>query len=143
MTRSLLMLAAGIVIFAVGLWQFLHLRSDPTSAHTPTSTGTTPVPSPRASSTTADSAPRRVVHIGVEGLNFAFLPASITVAPGTTVTWVSRTASPHTITSVTRKLFDVSIRGRGRAQIRFLRPGTYQYYCALHPYMLGVVHVTR
>jgi plastocyanin len=77
----------------------------------------------------------------VDGLNFTFSPASITVRPGTTVTWVSRTASPHTITSVTPKLFDVPIRGRATARITFHRPGTYQYFCALHPYMLGVVNV--
>lgn len=143
MTRSLVILAAGIVLFAAGLWQFLQLRSDPVRPRTPVLAGRAPSPSPSASPVTPGRARTRVVHIGVEGLNFAFLPASITVAPGTTVTWVSRTASPHTITSVTRKLFDVSIHGRGRARITFLRPGTYQYYCALHPYMLGVVHVRR
>lgn len=141
MTRSLLLLGAGIVIFAIGLWQLLQLRSDPASPPTPAAARH--LPAPTSTPTSSSDAPRRVVHIVVEGLNFAFSPAAITVRAGTTVTWVSRTASPHTITSVTRKLFDVSIRGRGRAQIRFLRPGSYQYYCALHPYMLGVVHVTR
>lgn len=143
MTRSLIILAAGVVVFAVGLWQFFQLRSDPPHALTPVVARHAPSPGPRSTGITGAHGAKRVVHIVVEGLNFAFSPAAITVRAGTTVTWVSRTASPHTITSVTRKLFDVSIRGRGRAQIRFLRPGTYQYYCALHPYMLGVVHVTR
>jgi plastocyanin len=141
MTRSLLMLAAGVAVFAVGLWRFLQLRSDPPPALTPAAARYVPTSTPRSTSITGGRSATRVVHIVVEGLNFAFSPASITVRAGTTVTWVSRTASPHTITSVTRKLFDVSIRGRGRAQIQFLHPGTYQYYCALHPYMLGVIHV--
>lgn len=142
MTRSLMILAAGIVVFAAGVWQFVQLRSDPQPALTPAARHG-PSPAPRTTTIAGAGSAKRVVHIVVEGLNFAFSPAAITVRAGTTVTWVSRTASPHTITSVTRKLFDVSIRGRGRAQIQFLHPGTYQYYCALHPYMLGVVHVIR
>jgi plastocyanin len=136
MMRSLIFFVVGVVVFVGGLQQFLQRRSHADSTSTPAVSA--PI---QATATSLATPTSRSVRITVDGLNFTFAPASITVQPGTTVVWESRTASPHTITSVTPHLFDVPIRGRGRAQITFRRSGTYQYYCALHPYMLGVVYV--
>jgi plastocyanin len=141
MTKSLLILATGIIVFGVGLQQLFHLRSEAQAPPTRGPSAGVPSPSSRTGGRTRPAPQTRTVQIVVDGLNFAFSPASITVPRGSRVVWVSRTASPHTITSVTPHLFDASIRGRGRVALRFLRPGTYQYYCALHPYMLGVIHV--
>jgi plastocyanin len=139
MIRSLVILVLGIIVFGVGLQQVLQVRSQ-AQGQTPPGT---PQPSPSTSvrARTRTPAPTRVVHIVVEGLNFGFSPPAITVPLGAHVIWASRTASPHTITSVSPHLFDVSIPGRGRVELTFIRPGTFQYYCALHPYMLGVIHV--
>ena len=139
MTRSVLIFVAGIITFGVAVQQFIHLQassrsrsltaraaSPPVSRHTPT-----PVPKPSD----------HVVAITVDGLNFTFAPSTVSARPGDTITWVSKTASPHTITSVQPKLFDVSIAGHGTARLVFHGPGTYQYYCALHPYMLGVIRI--
>lgn len=141
MTRSLLFLAAGVAVFAVGVQQFLRVRSDVHHSVAPGVPHRSPTKVRDMNTVKTKSSHRYAVQIAVDGLNFTFRPADITVARGSTITWVSRTASPHTVTSVTRKLFDVPVRGHGTAEITFHAPGTYQYFCALHPYMVGVVHV--
>lgn len=138
MTRSLLILAIGVLTFAVGLQQFFHRHSLPGSDTSAAPSRHVPVRSP-----VVTGRARRTVRITVDGLNFAFKPSTITVAPGTVITWVNETASPHTVTSVTPRLFDASIKGHSAIRIAFYQPGTYQYYCALHPYMLGVIQVRK
>ncbi len=74
--------------------------------------------------------------------NFSFQPASIQVTTGTTVTWTNQDTAPHTVT------FRSSAQGSGTLQrsqsfsYTFTTPGTYDYYCAVHPYMVGRVIVT-
>lgn len=68
---------------------------------------------------------------------FAFVPATITIPVGTTVTWTNQDSAPHTVTSET-DLFD-----SGRLSINdsssytFTDRGTISYYCTIHPYMKG------
>ena len=74
--------------------------------------------------------------------NFAFQPASIEVKSGTTVTWTNQDTAPHTVT------FRNGAHGSGTLQqgqsfsYTFKTPGTYDYYCAVHPYMVARVTVT-
>jgi plastocyanin len=83
---------------------------------------------------------------------FAFRPAEITVRAGTTVRWVNEEVVFHTVTStdsLERKrpngLFDRSLFARGQTTAsRFVRPGTYHYYCRPHAdFMFGTVRVTE
>jgi plastocyanin len=75
---------------------------------------------------------------------FVFAPAEITVAPGTTVNWVT-TSGSHTTTHDTG-LWDTGRRlAEGESfAFTFTRPGTYVYYCEPHRNagMVGVVRVT-
>jgi plastocyanin len=75
--------------------------------------------------------------------NFAFGPAEITVAPGTKVTWENRDDIPHTVTDAGEpKAFKSAARDTGEAfSYIFPVPGTYHYFCALHPHMQGTVAV--
>ena len=82
---------------------------------------------------------------------FAFRPADITVPVGTTVRWVNDEAVFHTVTSTNslalkrpNGLFDRSLFARGQtSEYRFMRPGTYHYYCRPHAdFMFGTVRVT-
>ncbi len=72
---------------------------------------------------------------------FAFVPATVTVSAGSTVTWTNQDSAPHTVTSET-DLFD-----SGRLSINdsssyaFTDRGTFSYYCTIHPYMKGEVIV--
>jgi plastocyanin len=71
-----------------------------------------------------------------------FEPATITVAPGTTVRWTNHGQHRHTVTSDT-KLFDSGELGPGESySYTFKDPGTYRYSCRIHPKdMRGTVTV--
>ncbi len=82
-----------------------------------------------------------VVEMGLS----SFQPAEITVDSGTTVTWRNDSGIPHTVTSGTRgnptALFDESVPAGDSFTFRFEEPGTYEYFCRLHPGMDAVVIV--
>jgi plastocyanin len=75
--------------------------------------------------------------------NFSFGPPEITVAPGTKVTWFNRDDIPHTVTDAAEpRAFKSSPLDSGDAFSRvFALPGTYRYFCSLHPHMQGAVVV--
>src|SRR6266851_3158213 len=66
--------------------------------------------------------------------NFAFVPATLTVAAGTAVTWVNEDEEPHNIVNVgqPQRLFrSQAIDGGEKYTFVFDQPGTYQYICAV------------
>jgi plastocyanin len=72
---------------------------------------------------------------------FAFQPATITVKVGQTVTWTNRDPAQHTVTEQ-GGAFTSPVLASGSAYRRsFDRPGTYSYFCAIHPPMKGTVVV--
>jgi plastocyanin len=75
--------------------------------------------------------------------NFTFSPATVTVAVGARVTWVNHDDVPHTVTSkVKPRLFDSgTLDTDGRYSFVFTAPGTYDYFCAVHPHMTAKVVV--
>jgi plastocyanin len=75
--------------------------------------------------------------------NFAFGPETVTVAAGTTVTWTNHDDEPHTVTSAADpKLFkSAALDTDDTFSFTFTQPGTYQYFCAIHPQMTGTVVV--
>jgi plastocyanin len=75
--------------------------------------------------------------------NFAFRPSTLTVKAGTKVTWVNRDDVPHTATSsVKPRAFDSgTLDTDDKFSHVFAKPGTYDYFCALHPRMTGRVVV--
>lgn len=76
----------------------------------------------------------------VEISGFAFSPAEITVAKGTTVTWTNRDSVAHTVTSGT---FDSGSIASGASYSRtFADAGAYDYHCGIHPSMTGKITVT-
>ncbi|MGH2534222.1 MAG: cupredoxin domain-containing protein [Thermomicrobiales bacterium] len=78
--------------------------------------------------------------VAIEG--FAFAPGSITVSVGTTVTWTNNDSAPHTVTADDGS-FDSGNLGQGDTySLTFDTPGTYSYFCAIHPNMTAVVVVT-
>lgn len=81
-------------------------------------------------------------HVGI-GDNF-FAPARIHVPVGETVVWTNDGRHHHTVTSVVGR-FDSGVLGPGgRFALTFAHPGTYYYYCRIHPReMRGVVVVGR
>jgi plastocyanin len=75
--------------------------------------------------------------------NFTFGPPTLTVPVGTKVTWVNRDDVPHTATSTAKpKRFDSgTLDTDGQFAQVFTAPGTYDYFCAVHPKMTGRIIV--
>jgi len=75
--------------------------------------------------------------------NFVFTPPTITVAAGTRVVWKNRDDIPHSVVSVAQPpAFRSPALDTDEefAQV-FDKPGTYAYFCGLHPHMKGTVVV--
>ena len=75
--------------------------------------------------------------------NFAFTPAEITVAAGTTVVWTNRDDIPHTVTAAeTPRAFKSDPMDTGdQFSYRFDHAGRFAYFCSLHSHMQGIVIV--
>jgi plastocyanin len=73
--------------------------------------------------------------------NYVFGPATLTVPAGTTVTWTNQDDSPHTVTSADRRLKSPALDTGDRFSFTFDKPGSYSYFCSLHPHMTGTVVV--
>jgi plastocyanin len=71
----------------------------------------------------------------------AYAPSAITVAAGQTITWRNETLGPHTVTSTTELFNSGRIESQTAYSLRFANPGTFNYYCTVHPTMKGVVTV--
>tara|TARA_B100000745_G_scaffold243259_1_gene165567 strand:- start:549 stop:995 length:447 start_codon:yes stop_codon:yes gene_type:complete len=84
---------------------------------------------------------------GCDETNECFLPYEETVAKGATVTWSNDDSAAHTVTSGTPTggpdgLFDSSIFMAGNSfEFTFNDPGTYDYFCMVHPWMTGIINV--
>ena len=75
--------------------------------------------------------------------NFAFNPSNITVAPGTTVTWLNNDSVPHTTTSDNGMWDSETLQPGQSFSVRFDTPGTFSYHCEIHPFMKGSVIVRK
>lgn len=73
----------------------------------------------------------------------------ITVYPGDTVSWENADTVFHTITSVTQEgeingLFESGLFSPGKSfEQKFTELGDFYYFCSVHPWMNGVVHVVK
>ncbi|MEP6779648.1 MAG: cupredoxin family copper-binding protein [Gemmatimonadaceae bacterium] len=78
----------------------------------------------------------------VQIANFAFAPAAISVARGTTVTWTNTDAAVHTI-SADSGTFDSGTLAQNKTfQFVADKAGTFTYFCRIHAFMHGTVIVT-
>lgn len=78
----------------------------------------------------------------VEIKDFSFQPATLTAPVETTVSWINRDPSDHTVTSADGKFDSGNIMTGGQFKVTFTQPGTYRYHCSIHPSMTGMVTVT-
>jgi outer membrane protein OmpA-like peptidoglycan-associated protein/plastocyanin len=97
----------------------------PTPAAPPVVLAPAPLPPPSADA-------------GVAISNFMFVPDTLTVAPGTTVTWTNNDRSRHTIVFPEGEIAIASGQSYSRS---YDQPGDYTYVCGLHPSMTGKIIV--
>ncbi|HEX3457581.1 MAG TPA: cupredoxin family copper-binding protein [Candidatus Baltobacteraceae bacterium] len=77
----------------------------------------------------------------VEISNDAFHPAQLTIAAGQTVTFTNRDDDAHTVTSNTGAFDSKGIDTGQIWRYTFTKPGSYAYFCALHPFMKATIVV--
>jgi plastocyanin len=85
---------------------------------------------------------------GCENTNECYLPYSLKIQVGDTVSWSNDDTAAHTVTSGTPDgmdgVFDSGLFMSGNTfDFTFDNAGTYPYFCMVHPWMLGEVIVNE
>ena len=75
--------------------------------------------------------------------NFSFAPKSLTVRVGATVTWTNRDDIPHNVVSTEKKFSSPVLDTDQSFSFRFQEPGSYPYFCKIHPMMTGTIMVEK
>jgi plastocyanin len=74
--------------------------------------------------------------------NFTFAPQDLTVPAGTSVRWVNHDDIPHTVVSDDKTTFkSKALDTDDSFSYTFTKPGTYSYFCSIHPKMTAKVIV--
>lgn len=111
------------------------LGTSPVAAAPPSrSVGTAGAPLAAATATPA-AGPR------IEIAKHTFSLPTVTVPAGATVTWINHDDDAHTVVSTTALFRSPGLDTDDSYSYRFTQPGTYQYFCTLHPLMVGKVIV--
>ena len=79
----------------------------------------------------------------IEITKFAFAPKEITVVLGTKVTWTNHDETPHTISAADKTFLSKAMDTDDRYEYTFASEGDFSYFCTLHPFMTGIVHVRK
>jgi plastocyanin len=80
----------------------------------------------------------------IEIKDFAFNPQTLTVKSGEKVTWINRDEEPHTIVSVEKQFKkSTALDTDQEFTITAGAPGTYNYFCSVHPKMTGTIVVEK
>jgi plastocyanin len=73
--------------------------------------------------------------------NFSFGPMELTIPAGTQVTWINKDDVPHTVVSVDKKFKSKALDTDDKFSFTFQNPGTYEYFCSVHPKMTAKIIV--
>ena len=72
---------------------------------------------------------------------FAFSPKVTTVNAGDSVTFVNKDQEAHTVVATGGAFASSGLDTNDTWNVRLTKPGTYPYFCSLHPYMKGTLIV--
>lgn len=92
--------------------------------------------SPRVRAALGD---KTVMEIKID--NFSFSPGNVTVPAGTQVRWVNHDDIPHTVASEDGSFKSKALDTDDQFTYTFSKPGTYNYFCSIHPKMTATVTV--
>ncbi len=93
--------------------------------------------------TTAAATPPPAAGREVSIVNFAFDPAELTVSVGDTITWTNNESGiPHTTTADDGLWDSATLNPDDTYSFTFTEPGTYTYFCSIHPSMRASITVT-
>ncbi len=105
---------------------------------TPPPPAPTPVPTPTLAPTPVTTPSPGTIR----AIDFAFQPATLTVAAGSRISFANAGTAPHTMTAVDGSFDSGVVSGGGRWGHTFSVPGTFGFLCSLHPQMVGTIRVT-
>jgi plastocyanin len=72
---------------------------------------------------------------------FMFMPTTLTVAAGSTVTWTNMDDEPHTVVSDSGLFRSGAMDTNEGFSFKFDKPGVYHFTCSIHPRMVGTIVV--
>jgi len=75
--------------------------------------------------------------------NFSFTPQTLTIPAGSTVTWTNKDDVPHTVVATNQKFKSKALDTDETFSFTFTDPGTYEYFCSVHPKMVAKVIVEQ
>lgn len=75
--------------------------------------------------------------------DFAFTPRDLTIRVGSKVTWTNKDEEPHKIAEANSAFASQPLDTDGDFSYEFDTPGTYEYFCTLHPRMTGKIIVEK
>lgn len=80
-------------------------------------------------------------HVDIN--NFDFAPMTLTITAGTQVTWTNHDDIPHTVVSGDSPpaFKSPALDTDDSFYFTFMKPGTYSYFCSVHPKMVGSIVV--
>lgn len=81
--------------------------------------------------------------VTVDITKFTYAPKEITVAPGTRIVWINRDEVPHTVTAKDKTIDSKAMDSGDKFEHTFISEGDFEYFCVVHPFMTGVVHVRK
>ena len=73
--------------------------------------------------------------------NFSFAPQTLEITAGTTVTWTNKDDVPHNVVSTDKIFKSKTMDTDEKFSYTFTKPGTYNYFCSIHPRMTATVVV--
>ena len=94
---------------------------------------------PAATGSAATAEARETAKVSISGMRFD--APTVTVKVGGTVTWTNSEGVPHTVTANDGSFGSAQLNAGDSFEHTFTEPGTYSYYCELHPMMRATVVV--
>lgn len=128
------LLAAAMVALSLGLVACGGSGSDSTSSETKTADSTESEPAPSGRAAKSEK---------VQIVEFSYEPDPVVVQVGGKVIWQNEDTAPHTATADDGS-FDTGTIEKGKlGSATFKEPGTFTYFCEVHPTMRGTVEVVE
>lgn len=73
--------------------------------------------------------------------NFSFSPSTVAVPVGSTVRWTNHDDVPHNVVNDDKSIKSKTLDTDENFSYTFTKPGTYSYFCSIHPRMTGKIVV--
>ncbi|MHB8646458.1 MAG: cupredoxin domain-containing protein [Thermomicrobiales bacterium] len=147
LSRRAVLVRAGALAVSTSALTALIACGGSSKAAQPAATPTMPMPTmvmpttgaAAAQATSGVAADPAHPQVGID--NFNFSPKSLIVPVGATVIWTNHDDVPHTVTSRDKKFASQALDTDEHFTSTFAEPGTYAYFCAIHPIMTAEIVV--